>query len=39
MRDFHISFSDEDAYDLIKDSIDILEKLSAKKKILIPNLN
>ena len=32
MRDFHTSLSDEDATDLIKESMDIWEKLSMQKK-------
>ena len=33
MRDFHTSLSDEDATDLIKESMDIWEKLNKKNKI------
>ena len=33
MRDFHTSLSDEDATDLIKESMDIWGKLSMQKKI------
>ena len=33
MRDFHTSLSDEDATDLIKESMDIWEQLSMQKKI------
>ena len=33
MRDFHNTLSDEDATDLIKESMNIWEKLSMQKKI------
>ncbi len=33
MRDFHTSISNEDATDLIKESMDIWKKLSMQKKI------
>ena len=33
MRDFHTSLSDEDATDLIKESMDIWEKLSMQNQI------
>ena len=33
MRDFHAYLNDEDATDLIKESMDIWEKLNMQKKI------